>query len=152
MKNVEVENRLISWFEIMMKRYTTISYKLEYSERRRVYLVNAMVDLDEDIYEQYCLDSLKFETELAKIYGDEVPLFTDNEQLFCMSANARVFAQYIESTKSETPQTKVQYTVYSPVQPVLNSLFHISSTTSKVYPETEYWRDTHQQNSYLLAA
>ena len=152
MRSADVENKLVAWFEMMMKKYTTLSFKYEYSEKRRVYLVSAIVDLDVESYEQYCSDSMAFEDKLAYTYGDDAPLFTDNEQLFQLSANAKEVTLYVESQEVEMPYTKVQYTISPSLTSVFGNMFHVPSKPSQVYSRTQYWDVKPQQNTYLLAA
>lgn len=154
MRNAEIENQLRDWFGKMMKVYTNLSFKFEYSERRHVYLVSAIVNLDEETYEQYCLDSMAFEDLLANRYGDDTPLFTDNEELFKLSSNAYVVAPYVEVTEKEMQNTKVQFAktpitaldfvdlfVMAPKQSQMRSGYH-----------SQYCGEKHDQSIYLLAA
>lgn len=154
MRNAEIENLLRDWFEKMMKAYSNLSFKFEYSEKRHVYLVSANVDLDDERYEQYCLDSMAFEDQLSNRYGDDTPLFTDNEELFQVSSKAYVVAPYVEAEEKEVRNTKVQYVVTPAITFDSVDLFITTSKPSltRSVNQSQYWGEEHHQNTYLLAA
>ncbi len=154
MRNAEIENQLRDWFGKMVKLYTNLSFKFEYSERRHVYLVSAIVNLDEETYEQYCLDSMAFEDLLANRYGDDTPLFTDNEELFKLSSNAYVVAPYVEVTEKEMQNTKVRF-AKSPIMALdFVDLFVMTPKQSRTHSgyQSQSWGEEHNQRTYLLAA
>ena len=154
MRNAEIDSQLRDWFEKMMKVYSNLSFKFEYSERRQVYLVSAIVDLDEETYEHYCSDSMVFEDQLANRYGDDTPLFTDNEELFELSSNAYVVAPYVEAAEKEMRNTKVQYVTTPASAYDIDDLFIVTSEPlhSRTMNQSRYWGEEHHQNTYLLAA
>lgn len=154
MRNAEIESQLRDWFEKMMKVYSNLSFKFEYSERRQVYLVSAIVDLDEETYEHYCSDSMVFEDQLANRYGDDTPLFTDNEELFELSSNAYVVAPYVESAEQEVRNIKVQYVTNPAFAFDFVDLFVETPQSSQTHTmnQSRYWEKEYHQDTYLLAA
>lgn len=82
MKNDNIIALLKEWFNIMLKKYEGLSFKYEYSEKRKVYLVsyNASDDLLDD--DAFCCDIIDFENEMNNEWGIYAPLFCENESLF----------------------------------------------------------------------
>ena len=85
MKDLEVERILRQYAEDLVSRYTWLTIRFEYSEKRSVYLVS---------YSPKCLisgnDTLINEDRMNDVYGDEAPLFCEDERLFKLSPEAEV--------------------------------------------------------------
>lgn len=90
MKNKNLEIDLRDWFEEMTNRYKWLIIKFEYNEKRGVYLIS--YEPTREIKENPCFinDSMNFEDKLSAIYGDEAPLFCDEEKYFKLSPEAEV--------------------------------------------------------------
>ena len=90
MKDLEVERILRQYAEDLVSRYTWLTIRFEYSEKRSVYLVS---------YSPKCLISgktalinemMEFEDRMNDVYGDDAPLFCKDEELFKLSPEAEV--------------------------------------------------------------
>ncbi|ERJ81855.1 hypothetical protein HMPREF1990_01182 [Porphyromonas gingivalis W4087] len=94
MINPDLEVRLHNWFTGIVSRYQWLSVKFEYSERFGVYLVSYFYEskFDQNIEEYDCFfeESMKFEDQINMDYGDEAPLFCDEEKYFKLSHNAKL--------------------------------------------------------------
>ena len=82
MKDLEVERILRQYAEDLVSRHTWLTIRFEYSEKRSVYLVS---------YSPKCLISgndtlinemMDFEDRMNDVYGDDAPLFCEDERLF----------------------------------------------------------------------
>lgn len=88
MRNHNLETTLRNWFEEMVNRYKWLNIKFEYSEKREIYLVSysPVQKIEED--ESFMRDSMDFEDKISILYGDEAPLFCDEEKYFRLSSDA----------------------------------------------------------------
>ena len=85
-----IETKLRTWFSQMTKKYSWLRIKFEFSEVRGVFMVSfSPVSLIE-FSEQFNRDAMKFADEMNAEYGNEAPLFTDEEALFRLSNEAEV--------------------------------------------------------------
>ena len=85
-----IETKLRTWFSQMTKKYSWLRIKFEFSEVRGVFMVSfSPVSLIE-FSEQFNRDAMKFADEMNAEYGNEAPLFTDEEALFRLSDEAEV--------------------------------------------------------------
>lgn len=99
MKNLEIENCLKEWCENMLAKFPTIALFYEYSEKRNVYLVNAMVNLCDAVYDEFCIQTMAFEDEMNGRFNIEAPLFTENSELFSLSKEAVCFRREYNSVE-----------------------------------------------------
>ena len=90
MKNKNLEIVLRNWFEEMTNRYKWLIIKFEYNEKRGVYLIS--YEPTRKIKKSPCFikESMDFEDKLSDVYGDEAPLFCDDEKYFKISTEAEV--------------------------------------------------------------
>ena len=102
MKDLEVERILRQYAEDLVSRYTWLTIRFEYSEKRSVYLVS---------YSPKCLISGKtalinemmdFEDRMNDVYGDDAPLFCKDEELFKLSPEA-------EEVRHHAPERAVRH-------------------------------------------
>lgn len=95
------ERQLQNWFRKMVNMFPGLSFKYEYSDRRGVYLVSAIINTEDERYDDYCVESMCFEDKMNMQYIDSAPLFTENEELFHLSPDAIVVDEkYISKTFS----------------------------------------------------
>lgn len=85
--------RIREWAETMVEQYNWLTIKYEYSDFYRTVLVSfspsEVIDNDDD----FNRDVLAFEDAMNAEFGDDAPLFTDEEKLFTLSADATVIAK-----------------------------------------------------------
>lgn len=117
MKNLEIENCLKEWCESMLAKFPTITLCYEYSEKRNVYLVNAMVNLCDAVYDEFCIQTMIFEDEMNSRFDIEAPLFTENSELFSLSKEAVCFHREYNSVE-------YKYAAYIEPLNILDSQYH----------------------------
>ena len=100
MNIVKIEYELKRMFDAMMQSFDGLYFKYEYSEERHAFLVAALIDEEREDYEDYCKMAICEENRLNQMFGDEAPLFSDNENLFKLSARATVVSLYKHETNS----------------------------------------------------
>ena len=88
MINKEIETKLKNWFEDMVNRYTWLNIKFEYSETREIYLVSYSPIQKIEESDSFIKESMDFEDKMNFLYGDDSPLFCDEEKYF---NNSNVF-------------------------------------------------------------
>jgi hypothetical protein len=94
MRDSNLEATLRNWFKNMVNRYRWLSIKFEYNEKRGVYLVSYAPISEISANDDFISESMAFEDKMNALYGDNAPLFCDEEKYFKMSVNAEVF-EYI---------------------------------------------------------
>lgn len=99
MKKTELENILNAWFEDMLSKYDWLSFKYEFDEKRNVFLVSYFPADKINTNDEFCRDAMAFEDKVNYLYGDDAPLFEDEETLFPLSEKAIV----ISNTKFKKP-------------------------------------------------
>ena len=90
MKDLRLEKILRRWAQDMVNRYTWLTIRFEYSEKRRVFLVSYSPRQMISGNEPFIRDSMEFEDRMNDIYSDDAPLFCDEERLFRLSPAAEV--------------------------------------------------------------
>ncbi len=85
------------WAEKMVEQYNWLTIKYEYSEFYRTVLVSfsplEIIDNDDD----FNRDTLFFEDAMTAEFGDDAPLFTDEEKLFTLSNDAMIISKNVTS-------------------------------------------------------
>lgn len=74
----------------MIRTYTWLTIKFEYSKKFGVILIDFMYPQQYGTDENSNRDALTFNDQMCEIYGDNAPLFTNNEKLFKLSDKAQV--------------------------------------------------------------
>ena len=90
MKDLELEKILRRWAQELVSRYTWLTIRFEYSEKREVYLVTYAPVWEMDREERFFLESSAFEDRMRETYGDDAPLFCYDERYFKLSPHAEV--------------------------------------------------------------
>lgn len=89
--------RIKEWAEKMVEQYNWLTIKYEYSEFYRTVLVSfsplEIIDNDDD----FNRDTLFFEDAMTAEFGDDAPLFTDEEKLFTLSNDAMIISKNVTS-------------------------------------------------------
>lgn len=90
MINNEIETKLRNWFEQMVDRYKWLNIKFEYSETRGIYLVSYSPIQKIEESNSFIKETMDFEDKMNFLYGDNSPLFCDEEKYFKLSSNAEI--------------------------------------------------------------
>lgn len=90
MINNEIETKLRNWFEQMVDRYKWLNIKFEYSETRGIYLVSYSPIQKIEESDSFIKETMDFEDKMNFLYGDDSPLFCDEEKYFKLSSNAEI--------------------------------------------------------------
>lgn len=101
MKRDKIEEQLRLWFGKMLLKYTWLKIKFEYSEIEKCYMVSFSPSSKINVSEEFSKDALDFEDKMNLEYGDDAPLFCDEESLFKLSSNAEVLAVNEDIVKFE---------------------------------------------------
>ena len=88
MKDLKIENALRRWAQDMVSRYTWLTLRFEYNEKRDVYLVS--YSPEEKAGDDFVTEAIAFEDRMNELYGDYAPLFCYDEELFRLSPAAEV--------------------------------------------------------------
>ena len=104
------------WAKTMVEQYNWLTIRYEYSEFYRTFLVSfsplELIDKDDDFNK----DVLAFEDLMTAQFGEDAPLFTDENKLFTVSAAATVIAKNIEAF----PRLRVDTAYYFVTQLITN--------------------------------
>ena len=90
MRDLDLEQILRRWAQDLVSRYTWLTIRFEYSERRGVYLVSYSPSEKIDESESFARETMEFENRMNDLYDDHAPLFCDEEELFKLSSEAEV--------------------------------------------------------------
>ena len=90
MKDLEVERILRQYAEDLVSRYTWLTIRFEYSEKRSVYLVSYSPKRLISGNDTLINEMMDFEDRMNDVYGDDAPLFCEDERLFKLSPEAEV--------------------------------------------------------------
>lgn len=88
----KIENKLRVWFNEMVNRYNWLCIKYEYRDDYNTYLVSfspvEKISTDNNFIE----DAIDFENKMNMEYGDDAPLFCDEEKYFKLSESAETIS------------------------------------------------------------
>lgn len=129
----------------MTKKYSWLRIKFEFNEVRGVFMVSFSPAYQIEHSDEFNLDAMTFADEMNDEYGNEAPLFTDEEALFRLSAEAEVISahSFVSSGKPSTTLITVQS------QRVYGSWTSAANTTTA--PVGKNFRQT-QPATYAIAA
>lgn len=85
-----MEKTIKEWAINMVRTYTWLTIKFEYSKKFGVILIDFVYPPQCGNDEDFHRDALAFNGRMCEIYGDNAPLFTNNEKLFKLSDKAQV--------------------------------------------------------------
>lgn len=101
----KIEKELRNWFKYLVGRYRWLSIKFEYNEKRSVFLVSFSPTDKISECEPFIKESAEFEDLMNARYGDNSPLFCDDEKYFKLSPNAEVVTfETIKMEEKLTPE------------------------------------------------
>lgn len=81
----------MEWFEEMTSKYSWLSFRYEFSTKLGTYIVGFYPSDKVDSSDEFCLDAIQFEEKMSEIYGEEAPLFGNEEDCFTFSVNASFY-------------------------------------------------------------
>jgi hypothetical protein len=85
-----MEKTIKEWAINMVRTYTWLTIKFEYSKKFRTILIDLVYLPQYGNDEDFHRDALAFNNKMYKVYGGDAPLFTNNEKLFKLSDKAQV--------------------------------------------------------------
>lgn len=92
-----MEQMIKDWATMMVNHFSWLTIKIEYSEKFRTYLVEFIYPSEYDDCDEFNVLALSFIDKMSDLYRDDAPLFTDNGELFTVSAAATVIARNTET-------------------------------------------------------
>lgn len=143
-----IEKQLRSWFSQITKKYTWLQVKFEFNEERGVFMVSFSPKSHIEDSDEFNIDAMLFADDMNAVYGNEAPLFTDEEFLFTLSSNAEIFETYSFISAGST----LPYSTSVPIQPYRNVGAWVSSQTHTTVPTGKNFRQTSTEASYAFAA
>lgn len=116
------------WGETMVEQFNWLTIKYEYSEFYRTVLVSfsplEIIDNDDD----FNRDTLIFEDAMTAEFGDDAPLFTNEEKLFTLSDDALIIS------KNATSNVTSNVTSYSGME--------VNAAYGLMLPILQNWLDS----------
>lgn len=108
MRDLDLEQILRRWAQDLVSRYTWLTIRFEYSEKRGVYLVSYSPSEKIDESESFARETMEFENRMNDLYDDHAPLFCDEEELFKLSSEAEVIRYHTheEEDRHSVPKKK----------------------------------------------
>lgn len=143
-----IEKQLRSWFSQMTKKYTWLRIKFEFNQNRGVFMVSFSPKNHIEDSDEFNIDAMQFADKMNVIYGNEAPLFTDEESLFALSSNAEV----VETRSFISVGCSLPYSTSISIQPHRNIGSWASSLTRTTAPTSKNFRQTPTEASYAFAA
>lgn len=89
--NINQKQQLLEWFEAMTAKYSWLSFRYEFSKKLGTFIVGFYPSDKVDSSDEFCMDAIKFEDQMSDLYGDEAPLFGNEEDCFMFSVNASYY-------------------------------------------------------------
>lgn len=142
-----IEKKLRNWFSLMTKKYSWLRVKFEFNQRRGVFMVSFSPVSRIEQSDEFNLDAINFADEMNETYGNEAPLFTDEETLFKLSVYAEVVGVRTYTTGSQL-FSKTPISVQS--QNILCSWTPATASTS--VQTGKNFRQTQSEVSFAFAA
>lgn len=149
MNRDNIKKKLHTWLSSMTMKYNWLQVKLEYKEDRGVFLVSFSPVSQIELSEEFNREAMQFADEMNATYGNEAPLFTDEEALFKLSDNAEVVGV---CTSFVTVSNPLPSSTVISVQP-RRAVCSWTSSTARTTAETgRNFRQTQLEVSFAYAA
>lgn len=87
---MNIQEFLSAWLNKMASAHPWITFKHEYSERMRAYLVCVYPRERIDLSEKYCEEEVEFTEQVEESFPNDNVLFSTEEELFSCSEHAIV--------------------------------------------------------------
>lgn len=149
MMKEDIEKRLRAWFSQMTEKYAWLRIKFEFNESRGVYMVSFSPLNHIESSDDFNIDVMTFADEMNALYGNDAPLFTDEESLFVLSSDAEVISaprSFISVGCSSPSSTSISVQPYRASGVWTSSLAHTTASSKKNF------RQNQVEPSYALAA
>ena len=148
MNKENTEKELRVWFAQMTKKYGWLRIKFEFNDSRRVFMVSFSPVKQIELSDEFNLDAMHFADKLNNTYGEEAPLFTDEEALFNLSTNAEVIEAYsfISAGSPLTSETLITMPPQNDIELWVSEDRYTTAKTGKNF------RQTSPEESYAFAA
>ncbi len=138
----DIEKRLRAWFSQMTEKYAWLRIKFEFNESRGVFMVSFSPLSHIESSDEFNIDVMTFADDMNALYGNEAPLFTDEESLFALSPNAEVIS---------APRSFISVGCSSPSSTSISEVW-VSSLNQTTAPAGKNFRQNQVDPSYALAA
>lgn len=142
MMKEDIEKRLRAWFSQMTEKYAWLRIKFEFNESRGVFMVSFSPLSHIESSDEFNIDVMTFADNMNALYGNEAPLFTDEESLFALSPNAEVIS---------APRSFISVGCSSPSSTSISEVW-VSSLNQTTAPAGKNFRQNQVDPSYALAA
>lgn len=142
MMKEDIEKRLRAWFSQMTEKYAWLRIKFEFNESRGVFMVSFSPLSHIESSDEFNIDVMTFADDMNALYGNEAPLFTDEESLFALSPNAEVIS---------APRSFISVGCSSPSSTSISEVW-VSSLNQTTAPAGKNFRQNQVDPSYALAA
>ena len=149
MMKEDIEKRLRAGFSQMTEKYAWLRIKFEFNESRGVYMVSFSPLNHIESSDDFNIDVMTFADKMNALYGNDAPLFTDEESLFVLSSDAEVISaprSFISVGCSSPSSTSIS------VQPYRTVEVWVSSLNQTTAPADKNFRQNQVDPSYALAA
>lgn len=149
MMKEDIEKRLRAWFSQMTEKYAWLRIKFEFNESRGVFMVSFSPLSHIESSDEFNIDVMTFADYMNALYGNEAPLFTDEESLFVLSSDAEVISaprSFISVGCSSPSSTSISVQPYRASGVWTSSLAHTTASSKKNF------RQNQVEPSYALAA
>ena len=144
----DIKIQLDNWFSQITKKYAWLRIKFEFNEERGVFMVSFSPSRHIELSDEFNADAMRFSDEMNALYGNEAPLFTDEENLFTLSSDAEVIApRSFMSVGCPSP-----YSTSTPALPHRPTGIWASSSTCTTAPANKNFRQTQPEATYAFAA
>lgn len=80
--------QLRAWFNEMTYKYSWLRIKFEFSKVRGLFMVSFSPISQIELSDEFNIEAMQFADKMNATYGNEAPLFTDEEELFRLSPKA----------------------------------------------------------------
>ncbi|MBQ9218073.1 MAG: hypothetical protein IJ724_07215 [Muribaculaceae bacterium] len=97
-----MELTIQNWAEEMVRIYTWLTIKFEYSNRYKTFLVDLVYPSQYGDDENFHRAAMAFNDKMCDTYGDDAPLFTNNGKLFSLSDDAQIVCEPYSDFKTMT--------------------------------------------------
>ena len=138
----DIEKRLRAWFSQMTEKYAWLRIKFEFNESRGVFMVSFSPLSHIESSDEFNIDVMTFADDMNALYGNEAPLFTDEESLFALSSDAEVIS---------APRSFISVGCSSPSSTSISEVW-VSSLNQTTAPAGKNFRQSQVDPSYALAA
>ena len=96
-----MKQQLLTWFKSMTAKYSWLSFRYEYSKKLGTFIVGFYPSDKVDSSDEFCLDAITFEDKMSDLYGDDAPLFGNEEECFRFSIKASTYIKPIKTVKAQ---------------------------------------------------